>query len=57
LGNFAGYTGKDVPDPYFFNETDVLDGFEKVYTMIEMCIEDFMQNHPIKNSLNHSCFL
>jgi protein-tyrosine phosphatase len=43
LGNFAGYTGKDVPDPYFFNETDVLDGFEKVYTMIEMCIEDFMQ--------------
>ncbi len=43
LGDFGGYNGKDVPDPYYFNGPDVLDGFEKVYTMIEQCLEDFMQ--------------
>lgn len=43
LGDFGGYEGRDVPDPYFFNGANVLDGFEKVYSMIETCIEDFMQ--------------
>ncbi len=39
LGDFAGYNGTDVPDPYFFNG---FEGFEKVYTMIELCVRDFM---------------
>lgn len=42
LGDFGGYNGKDVPDPYFFKGDNVLDGFEKVYTMIETCVEDFL---------------
>jgi len=43
LGHFGNFGGKDVPDPYFFTGDDVLDGFEKVYTMIETCVEDFIQ--------------
>ena len=43
LGNFGNYQGEDVPDPYFFTGNDVLDGFEKVYTMVETCVEDFIQ--------------
>lgn len=39
LGDFGGYNGADVPDPYFF---DGFEGFEKVYTMISVCIEDFI---------------
>ncbi|WP_309496551.1 low molecular weight protein-tyrosine-phosphatase [Sulfurovum sp.] len=39
LGDFAGYNGKDIPDPYFF---DGFEGFEKVYTMVELCVSDFI---------------
>ena len=39
LGDFAEYNGTDVPDPYFFNG---FEGFEKVYTMVELCVRDFM---------------
>jgi len=42
LGNFGGYEGKDVPDPYFFTGNHVLDGFEKVYTMVETCVEELI---------------
>ena len=42
LGDFAGYRGEDVPDPYFFTGSHVLDGFEKVYTMVELCVKDFI---------------
>jgi protein-tyrosine phosphatase len=42
LGEFGNYYGKDVPDPYFFTGDHVLDGFEKVYTMIESCVEDLI---------------
>ena len=42
LGDFGGYKRKDIPDPYYFNGSDVLDGFEKVYTMVETCVKDFM---------------
>ena len=38
LGDFAGYDGSDVPDPYFF---DGFEGFEKVFNMIELCVRDF----------------
>ncbi len=41
LGNY-GYHGEDVPDPYFFNG---FDGFEKVYSMIETCVKNFLQQH------------
>jgi len=40
LGDFAEYDGTDVPDPYFFNG---FEGFEKVYTMIELCVNDFIR--------------
>ena len=43
LGDFGNFEGKDVPDPYFFKGPSVLDGFEKVYTMVETCVEDFIQ--------------
>ena len=40
LGDFANYQGADVPDPYFFNG---FEGFEKVYTMVSACVEDFIE--------------
>jgi len=43
LGDYAHFEGKDIPDPYFFTGADVLDGFEKVYTMVESCVKDFIQ--------------
>jgi len=42
LGQFGNQGGKDVPDPYFFTGNNVLDGFEKVYTMIEHCVQDLL---------------
>jgi len=42
LGDFGNYEGKDVPDPYFFVGPNVLDGFEKVYTMVEHCVQDLL---------------
>lgn len=40
IGDYAGFQGEDVPDPYFF---EGFEGFEKVYSMIESCVEDFME--------------
>lgn len=42
LGDFGGYHAQDVPDPYFFTGNHVQDGFEKVYTMVEKCVNDFI---------------
>ncbi len=39
LGNY-GYEGADVPDPYFFNG---FEGFEKVYKMIEICVNNLFK--------------
>lgn len=39
LGEF-GYDGADVEDPYFYNG---FEGFEKVYTMIEECVENLLK--------------
>jgi protein-tyrosine phosphatase len=39
LGVF-GYDGADVEDPYFYNG---FEGFEKVYTMIEECVENLLK--------------
>ena len=46
LGDFGTYKGADVPDPYFF---DGFEGFEKVYTMITLCVSDFIQKIADKN--------
>ncbi len=40
IGDFGGYGGKDVPDPYFFSG---FEGFEKVYGMIEDTVTDLIQ--------------
>ena len=40
IGDFGGYEGKDVPDPYFFPG---FEGFEKVYDMIEDTVTDLIQ--------------
>jgi len=39
LGDFGGFNGEDVPDPYFFPG---FEGFEKVYTMIDTAMKDFL---------------
>lgn len=39
LGDF-GFKGEDVPDPYFF---DGFEGFDKVYNMIESCVEELLK--------------
>ncbi|MDM5271869.1 low molecular weight phosphotyrosine protein phosphatase [Sulfurovum sp. zt1-1] len=40
LGEFGGYKGADVPDPYFFKG---FEGFEKVYEMVACCVEDILK--------------
>ncbi len=40
LGDFGGFGGEDVPDPYYFPG---FEGFEKVYSMIETCVHDFIE--------------
>lgn len=40
LGDFGGYLSTDVPDPYHFKGYE---GFEKVYAMISVCVEDFIK--------------
>ncbi len=40
LGDFGGFGGEDVPDPYYFPD---FEGFEKVYSMIETCVHDFIE--------------
>jgi len=44
LGDFGGYEGADVPDPYYFPG---FEGFEKVYSMIETAIHDLIEK--VKN--------
>ena len=39
LGDF-GYNGADVPDPYFFHG---FEGFEKVYKMIDICVNNLFK--------------
>jgi len=40
IGDFGGYSGTDVPDPYFFLG---FEGFEKVYGMIETAVTDLIE--------------
>lgn len=41
LGEY-GYNSQDVPDPYFFNG---FEGFDKVYNIIDNCVEELFQKH------------
>jgi protein-tyrosine phosphatase len=40
LGDFGGFNGKDVPDPYFFPG---FEGFEKVFHMIDTAVKDLIR--------------
>ena len=40
MGDFGGFQGEDVPDPYFF---EGFEGFEKVYNMVSLCVEDLIK--------------
>lgn len=40
LGDYGDFHGEDVPDPYFFPG---FEGFDKVYNMIALCVEDFLE--------------
>ncbi len=40
MGDFGGFNGSCVPDPYHYKE---FEGFEKVYAMLELCIDDFLK--------------
>lgn len=44
LGDYGGYQGEDVPDPYFF---EGYSGFDKVYTMIDTCVRDFLKKERL----------
>ena len=39
LGSY-GYDSEDVPDPYYFNG---FEGFEKVFTMIDECVDNLLK--------------
>jgi len=39
LGDFGGFNGQDVPDPYFFPG---FEGFEKVFRMIDTAVKDLI---------------
>ena len=40
LGDY-GFNGEDVPDPYFFPGYE---GFDKVYNMIESCVDNLLKS-------------
>ncbi len=44
IGNYGGYGGADVPDPYFF---DGFSGFEKVYEMLDTAVRDFLKKEGL----------
>lgn len=44
IGDYGGYNGADVPDPYFF---DGFSGFEKVYGMLDTCVRDFLKKEKL----------
>ena len=45
LGDY-GYNSEDVLDPYFFNG---FDGFEKVFEMIELCVQNMLKSTNLNN--------
>lgn len=49
LGDFGGYGGADVPDPYYF---DGFEGFEKVFAMIEDAMKAFFDQLQKEENYN-----
>jgi protein-tyrosine phosphatase len=45
LGDF-GYDGADVPDPYYYNS---IDGFDEIYNMLDICIENILNSKYVIN--------
>lgn len=44
IGNYGGFEGADVPDPYFFPG---FEGFDKVYNMLDIAILDFLKTEGL----------
>ncbi len=44
IGDYGGYNGLDVPDPYFFPG---FEGFEKVYKMLDITIKEFLKKEKL----------
>jgi len=40
LGEYGGYMGADVPDPYYFSSYG--DGIKEVFNMLKVCVEDLL---------------
>ena len=40
LGEYGGYEGTDVPDPYYFKSYG--EGIKEVYIMVKKCVEDLL---------------
>lgn len=44
VGNYGGFEGSDVPDPYFF---DGFEGFDKVFSMLDTTVRGFLQKEGL----------
>jgi len=44
IGNYGGFEGACVPDPYYYIG---FDGFDKVYNMLNICIIDFLKTEGL----------
>jgi protein-tyrosine phosphatase len=44
IGNYGGFKGKCVPDPYYFSG---FNGFDKVYNMLDTAINDFIKTEGL----------
>ena len=44
IGEYGGFGGKDVPDPYFF---DGFEGFHEVFAMLDKAVRDFLQKEKL----------
>jgi len=45
LGDFGGFNGEDVSDPYFFPG---FEGFEKVFDMVDVAVQDFLKSIEVE---------
>ena len=44
IGNYGGFEGACVPDPYYYKG---FEGFDKVYNMLNICIIDFLKTEGL----------
>ncbi len=44
IGNYGGFEGACVPDPYFYPG---FEGFDKVYNMLDIAILDFLKTEGL----------